>query len=106
VLALAGLYPDLTVGTFPSTVGIVRQNSTAMAYSVSPATHLWAATRFAMATTQPVLLGVNLDLSIGNVLVTTSPTALAVGDTKTGTLLTQAIAATAQAPLLRVVVKS
>lgn len=98
---------NLITGTY--TNGLVKGNATAAAFSVTPATHLWAAARFAFTSTptQPTLLGVGLDLSTGNVLTTTSvASAMAVGDTKTGALLTQGIAATAIHPLLRLVVKA
>jgi len=98
---------NLVTGTY--TNGLVKGNATAAAYTVSPATHLWAAARFAFSgsPTQPVVLGVNLDLSAGFVQATTAIAGpMAVGDVKTGVLFTQGIAATALAPFLRVQVKA
>jgi hypothetical protein len=98
---------NLVTGTY--TAGLVKGNATAAAFAISPATHLWAAARFAFTTTptQPVILGHNLDLSVGYVQATTAIAGpMVVGDVKTGVLYTQAIAATALAPMLRVVVKS
>jgi hypothetical protein len=98
---------NLVTGTY--TDGLVKGNATAAAFGVSPATHLWAAARFAFTTTptQPVILGVGLDLSSGSILTTASVTsAMAVGDTKTGALITQGIAATAIHPFFRLQVKA
>jgi hypothetical protein len=101
-----GTLDSLTATT--AATGVVRGNATAAAFSVSPCTHLWAGARFALtgSPTQPVLLGVGLDLSTGNIQATTSASPAVVGTAYTGTLYTQVIAATALAPLLRVVVKA
>jgi len=98
---------NLVTGTY--TNGLVKGNATAAAFGVSPATHLWAGARFAFTTTptQPAILGVGLDLSVGYIQTTAAVTAaMAVGDVKTGVLYTQGIAAAALAPFLRVQVKA
>jgi len=98
---------NLVTGTY--TNGLVKGNATAAEFSVLPATHLWAAVRFAFTSTptQPVVLGVNLDLSTGSILTTAAQTtAMAVGDTKTGAMLTQGIGASVIHPFLRLQVKA
>lgn len=106
VLYANGTLDDIKTGTY--TNGLIKGNASAAAYTVSPCTHLWACARFAMSgtPTQPTLLGVNLDLSRGNVLVTTGQTALSAGQTRTGALLTQGIDAAAIHPWLQVQVKA
>jgi len=104
VVAVASALPDLTTGT--TTNGLVRQNTTALGYSVSPATHLWLAYRSQFATTQPTYLAVNMDLSVGFVrstLTVTSP--LTVGTTYSASGYSQAITTAAIAPLLRLQIR-
>ena len=106
-IASTGVLPDLTVGTFPSTLGIARQNTNALAYTVSPCTHLWAAIRTEFAGTQPTYLAVNLDLSVGFVQTTATVTSpLAVGTSYTGALYAMTVAATGLHPYLRLQIKA
>jgi len=106
VVAVTNQLPDLTVGTFPSTVGIPRQNTTAFGYVVSPCTHLWAAMRFNFSTTQPTALGVNRDLSAGAIQRTTSVPPMVVGASYTGLVYAQSITLSAIHPYLRLQVKA
>lgn len=54
----------------------VKRNTASFALDVAPGTHLWAAARFAMATTQPSTIGLTNDRSQGHVLTTTGGGAL------------------------------
>lgn len=101
VLAVAGALPDLTTGTV--TNGLIRRNTNALAATITPCVHLWAFTRFAMATTQPTLLGVCLDLSMGNIQsVAGHSSPVVVGETLTGGVIpAQSTGATATFPFLR-----
>lgn len=54
----------------------VKRNTASFALDVAPGTHLWAAARFAMATTQPNVVGLTNDRSQGHVLTTTGGGAL------------------------------
>jgi hypothetical protein len=54
----------------------VKRNTASFAMDVAPGTHLWAAARFAMATTQPSMVGLTNDMSQGHILTTTGGGAL------------------------------
>lgn len=83
VLAVADSLPDLTTGVL--TTGLLRQNVTAMGFTVTPCVHLWLACRFQMATTQPAFTALTGDWQIGQIQTTSSiATALAVGTSYTG----------------------
>ena len=71
---LTKLWADGTLTALTAT-GIGR-NSTASAISVPAGTHLWAACRFAMATTQPTLAVLTDDWQLGYALQATSSAAL------------------------------
>lgn len=102
---LTVLYANGTLDTFVTgtyTNGLVKGNTTAAGFTVSPCVHLWACARFALASSQPALIGVSLDISRGYVLATVTQAALAAGQSRTGALITQGIAATAIAPFLQI----
>jgi hypothetical protein len=78
----------------------VKRNTTAFATAVSAGTHLWAAMRTAMATTQPTLGGIASDLSQGSVLTTTGGGALTGVASASGLIV--AAATTTVSPYLSV----
>ena len=103
VVAVTGNLPDLTTGTMP----LLRQNTTAFAYAVSPGIHLWAAMRCNFATTQPTTLGVSQDLSMGMIQRTASvATPLTVGTSYLGAPYAQTVTAGAFHPYLRLQIKA
>ena len=65
----------------------VKRNTTSFAQNVDAGTHLWAAIRTAMATTQPTTYGLEADMSQGHVLTTTGGGALTGLTTASGTLV-------------------
>lgn len=78
----------------------VKRNTSSFAQLISAGTHLWAAIRFAMATTQPTCSGRAGDMSQGHVLTTTGGGALTGLSTASGTI--PAIATATVAPDVRV----
>lgn len=97
VLTVNNTLSDLTATT--AATGVVRGNTTAMGYTVSPCTHLWVAGWFNMSgtPTQPAILGCALDMGRGFIQTTAAvSTAMVAGDVKTGTVPAVAIATTAQ----------
>ena len=50
----------------------VKRNTAAFATSIPAGTHLWAGIRTAMATTQPTIWGIGVDMAQGQILVKTS----------------------------------
>jgi len=97
VLKVDNTLDDLKATT--AATGVVRGNTTAMDFKVSPCTHLWVAARFDMTTapTQPAILGCALDLGRGFIQTTASVTSpMVAGDSKVGVVPTVAIATTAQ----------
>ena len=103
-VAVADTLPDLTTGTV--TNGLVRQNVTAGGWIVSPATHLWAAARFQMATTQPGVCGVGTDLQTGTLQSTASVVVpMVIGTSYAGALFAATTGSTQVSPLLRLVVR-
>ena len=78
----------------------VKRNTSSFAQAISAGTHLWAAIRFAMATTQPTCSGRAGDMSQGHVLTTTGGGALTGLSTAAGTI--PAIATATVAPDVRV----
>jgi len=104
VTAVTASLPDLTTGTL--TNGLVRQNSTAAGWTVSPATHLWACARFNMATTQPTYVATATDWQIGLIQFTASiATAITVGTSYTGALFTATLGTGGLNPYLRLVAR-
>lgn len=79
----------------------VKRNTTTFAQAISAGTHLWAAARFAMATTQPTCAGLAGDMSQGRIHTTTGGGALTGLSTAAGTI--PAIATATNCPDLRVV---
>lgn len=79
----------------------VKRNTASFAQSITAGTHLWAAARFAMATTQPTCAGLAGDFSQGHIHTTTGGGALTGLSTAAGTI--PAIATTTNCPDLRVV---
>lgn len=73
----------------------VKRNTASFALDVAPGTHLWAAARFAMATTQPSMIGLANDRSEGNILTTTGGGALTGVLSPAGGLVTLSTALTA-----------
>src|SRR2546427_5658673 len=65
----------------------VKRNTASFAQNVDAGTHLWAAIRTAMATTQPTCSGLTGDMSQGNVLTTTGGGALTGLTTAAGSLV-------------------
>jgi len=78
----------------------MKRNTTTFSQLIAAGTHLWAAARFAMATTQPTCNGLTGDYSQGHILTTTGGGALTGLTTAAGTI--PAIGITAVAPELRV----
>lgn len=78
----------------------VKRNTSSFAQAISAGTHLWAAIRFALATTQPTCSGRAGDMSQGHVLTTTGGGALTGLSTAAGTI--PAIATATVAPDVRV----
>jgi hypothetical protein len=72
----------------------VKRNTSAFSTAVSAGTHLWAAMRTAMATTQPTCGGVASDLSQGSILTTTGGGALTGVASASGSLVAAATATT------------
>ena len=66
----------------------VKRNTSAFSTSVSAGTHLWAGIRTALATTQPTLWGLAIDMGQGQVLITTSASALTGTGPWTGAIIT------------------
>lgn len=66
----------------------VKRNTTSFAQLVSKGTHLWAAARFALATTQPTCAGIAGDMTQGQILTTTGGGALTGLTTASGTIPT------------------
>lgn len=81
-----------TVNSLTAT-GVCR-NTTAFATAISAGTHLWAAFRTAMATTQPTVGGIASDLSQGSILTTTGGGALTGVASASGLLVAAATATT------------
>lgn len=65
----------------------VKRNTTTFDQLVAAGTHLWAAFRTAMATTQPTVYGLEADMSQGHVLTTTGGGALTGLTTAAGSLV-------------------
>ncbi len=86
-----------TVGSLTAT-GVVR-NTSSFAQLVPAGSHLWAAVRFAMATTQPTLMALGGDMNQGHILTTTGGGALTGLSTASGSLVTAV--STAHIPLTR-----
>ena len=105
-VAATDVLPDLTIGSFPSLSGIVRQNITALAFTVSPATHLWAACRFDFTTQQPTCLGAASDLSGGWAQLTNNSSPITAGTSYLGTVPSLVISAGGAYPALRLQVKA
>jgi hypothetical protein len=78
-----------TLGSLTAT-GVVG-NTSSLATSVAANTHLWAAIRTAMATTQPKMWGLTGDYSEGKVLTTTGGGALTGLTTASGLLVAIAV---------------
>ena len=78
----------------------MKRNTASFAQAVSKGTHLWAAFRTAMATTQPTVAGLAGDFSEGHILTTTGGGALTGLGSAAGTI--PAIATATIAPNLRV----
>lgn len=78
----------------------MKRNTTTFAQTIPAGTHLWAAARFAMATTQPTCMGLAGDRSTGRILTTTGGGALTGLSTASGTI--PAIATATVAPDLTV----
>lgn len=78
----------------------VKRNTASFAQVVLKGTHLWAAARFALATTQPTCAGLAGDMSQGHILTTTGGGALTGLTTAAGGLV--ALATATVAPDLRV----
>lgn len=78
----------------------VKRNTASFALAVAPGTHLWAAARFAMATTQPSMVGLGNHMSQGALLTTTGGGALTGVSSPVGTI--PAIGTALVAPDLRV----
>ena len=72
----------------------VKRNTTAFSTAVSAGTHLWAAMRTAMATTQPTCGGIASDLSQGSILTTTGGGALTGVASASGGIVAAATATT------------
>lgn len=88
-------------GTLTALTGTgMNRNSTTFAQVIPAGTHLWAAARFAMATTQPTTYGIEGDMSEGHVLTTTGGGALTSVTTASGALV--AIGTGMIAPDLRI----
>jgi hypothetical protein len=79
----------------------VKRNTTTFAQAISAGTHLWAAARFALATTQPTCAGLAGDMSQGRIHTTTGGGVLTGLSTAAGTI--PAIATATNCPDLRVV---
>lgn len=79
----------------------VKRNTTTFAQAITAGKHLWAAARFAMATTQPTCAGLAGDMSQGRIHTTTGGGALTGLSTAAGTI--PAIATATNCPDLRVV---
>lgn len=94
-LVATGSVDSLTAGA-----GTVKKNSSAFATQVSRGVHLWAGIRTNMATTQPGILAVQLDMNQGFVLQTNSAGALTGSGPWTGALM--GVGTTVQCPALRV----
>jgi hypothetical protein len=91
----------VATGTVDSTTTTgMKRNTTTFAQSVPGGTHLWAAIRTAMATTQPKTWGLAGDYSEGHILTTTGGGALTGLTTASGSLV--AIAVGTVAPDLHV----
>lgn len=78
----------------------MKRNTTTFAQAIAAGTHLWAAMRTALATTQPTVAGLGGDMSQGHVLTTTGGGALTGVSAPTGTI--PAINTATIAPELRV----
>lgn len=78
----------------------VKRNTTTFARAISAGTHLWAAIRFAMATTQPTCAGLAQDMSQGHIHTTTGGGALTGLSAVSGTI--PAIGTATVAPDVRV----
>jgi len=78
----------------------VKRNTSAFATLVPKGTHLWAALRTALATTQPTTGGLAADMSQGHILTTTGGGALTGLSSASGALV--AVATVTVAPELRV----
>jgi hypothetical protein len=72
----------------------VCRNTTAFATTIPAGTHLWAAFRTAMATTQPTVGGIASDLSQGSILTTTGGGALTGVATASGLIVAASTATT------------
>lgn len=90
-----------TTGTVDSvlTTG-VKRNTASFAQGINAGTHLWAAIRFAMATTQPTCAGLAADMSQAHILTTTGGGTLTGLTSASGTI--PAIATATVAPDVRV----
>ena len=66
----------------------VKRNTTSFAQLVSKGTHLWAAARFALGTTQPTCAGIAGDMTQGQILTTTGGGALTGLSSASGTIPT------------------
>lgn len=78
----------------------VKRNTSSFALNVVAGTHIWAACRFAMATTQPTNAGLAGDMSQGHILTTTGGGALTGLTTAAGTI--PAIGTATVAPDMRI----
>jgi hypothetical protein len=88
-------------GTVDSqTTNGMKRNTASFAQLVQAGVHLWAAVRFAMATTQPTAVGLANDMSQGQILTTTGGGALTGLTTAAGSI--PALATATVAPALRV----
>lgn len=94
-LVASGALDDLT------TTG-VKRNTAAMATSIAAGTHLWAGLRTAMATLEPVVLGVGGTLSEGPLLTTATAGALTGAGPWTGAIAAL-VSLGCEGPLLRAV---
>jgi hypothetical protein len=77
----------------------MKRNTSGFGLAVAKGTHLWAAVRTAMATTQPTYGGLASDMSEGHILTTTGGGALTGLSSASGGLV--AIATVTVAPALR-----
>jgi hypothetical protein len=72
---LTKLVANGTLDTLTSGTGMKR-NTVTLATPIPGGTHLWAAIRTAMATTQPTCVGLSGDMGQGHVLIATGTGAL------------------------------
>lgn len=93
-LAVNGTLDDLTAAAG------VKGNTVALGLVVPTSTYLWAGFRVNMASTEPTVTSVNLDLANGNILTTATAGILAVGTAYVGALTADTVATTGLAPYL------